>query len=794
MAVPKKSDMDEKISALEQEIVQLKEQQKWDWETIAELKAELMEARRGTCPNCAHEFGTPLKNLLGPTPARLLRQRHESLLCREAHNSPTVPPVSTAAKETSTAVAANDTATADVQLPDHAVSVGDAHDSGNDTCKNVQVPTAPNQIEATVAQTEFSGVADSDDDDDFACQGNENLYHALTDNTTAIPHKTAAGNDLEDAQTQQMSPEIDSFTPKKPDQNARDSIQASPVAPSPSRTRYAQVAKLVAENPEMKAWVQSLAGDLTQHNFVVTDNFLERDMAVKLAVEVRKAWKNGKLETGMLAGGRSGKLTKYTLENIRGDKVGWFSGDPCHDTSTGRHEAPLDTETTGRCWHGETLGVLMQRLGTLVQMVASEVGELQGIESRSEAMVTCYPGNGARYIKHCDNPHRNGRKLTVLYYLNNGWRAGDGGELRVYDSAGGVVRDIEPVLDRVVLFFSDQRVPHEVLPAHKERFAVTLWFYDDREKRKAEQDADSLGTTGLQGDLLIEQRRIENEIIKFEQQERAKATVEESIHVAKLPPSILSPETPCVQPPESSQSRTPRDPDGITVPTSGSSPSLPTSATTSAAPTAMASTLEDPTATTMPQTLDEHSAMTPTLEEANTHAALGHESVSSAAMAGERRGETTPPAAGNSDKTPQPACTEGSTTSSDLLEKPLAPQSNSSQQQVAEAASPVPEAFVSKPVSNVDRATIPEYTVVRQPDANTDSAECLVFKIAMPGVVRGGEVVLDVTPNQLYLSHSNPDYELCVQLDVTTDPTRVKAKFKKATSTMKATLPVVSFS
>lgn len=125
----------------------------------------------------------------------------------------------------------------------------------------------------------------------------------------------------------------------------------STVASSPSRTRYAQVAQLVAENPEMKTWVQSLASDLTQHNFVVTDNFLERDMAVKLAVEVRKAWKHGKLETGVLAGGRSGKLTRYTLENIRGDKVGWFSGDPCHDTSTGREEAAIDPETTGRCWY-----------------------------------------------------------------------------------------------------------------------------------------------------------------------------------------------------------------------------------------------------------------------------------------------------------------------------------------------------------------------------------------------------------------------------------------------------------
>ena len=33
--------------------------------------------------------------------------------------------------------------------------------------------------------------------------------------------------------------------------------------------------------------------------------------------------------------------------------------------------------------------VLMRRLSTLIQMLASKIPELKGIESRSEAMVTC---------------------------------------------------------------------------------------------------------------------------------------------------------------------------------------------------------------------------------------------------------------------------------------------------------------------------------------------------------------------------------------------------------------------
>ena len=50
--------------------------------------------------------------------------------------------------------------------------------------------------------------------------------------------------------------------------------------------------------------------------------------------------------------------------------------------------------------------------------------------------VTCYPGGGARYSRHCDNANGNGRKLTGLLYLNPQWRRDHGGCLRVYEADG----------------------------------------------------------------------------------------------------------------------------------------------------------------------------------------------------------------------------------------------------------------------------------------------------------------------------------------------------------------------
>jgi SM-20-related protein len=84
------------------------------------------------------------------------------------------------------------------------------------------------------------------------------------------------------------------------------------------------------------------------------------------------------------------------------------------------------------------------------------------------------PGSG--YARHVDQPFgRTQRRVSLILYLNEYWRAADGGVLRLFDTAGERFREIEPEGGRLVLFLSEAR-PHEVAATRRDRLSLTGWY------------------------------------------------------------------------------------------------------------------------------------------------------------------------------------------------------------------------------------------------------------------------------------------------------------------------------
>jgi SM-20-related protein len=85
---------------------------------------------------------------------------------------------------------------------------------------------------------------------------------------------------------------------------------------------------------------------------------------------------------------------------------------------------------------------------------------------------------GAYYKRHLDAfKGAKNRILSTVLYLNEEWRPEDGGQLAIYkdDAAIDPVELIQPEGGTLVVFLSED-IPHEVLPALKDRYSIAGWF------------------------------------------------------------------------------------------------------------------------------------------------------------------------------------------------------------------------------------------------------------------------------------------------------------------------------
>ena len=83
---------------------------------------------------------------------------------------------------------------------------------------------------------------------------------------------------------------------------------------------------------------------------------------------------------------------------------------------------------------------------------------------------------GTAYARHFDRFAGSARRiLSLVLYLNEGWRPEEGGALRLYENGADQSVDFLPLAGRLVIFLSE-RFEHEVLITARERLSATGWF------------------------------------------------------------------------------------------------------------------------------------------------------------------------------------------------------------------------------------------------------------------------------------------------------------------------------
>lgn len=151
-----------------------------------------------------------------------------------------------------------------------------------------------------------------------------------------------------------------------------------------------------------------------------------------------------------------------------------------------------DTELLPR---GSALGQLVAYLKSLAHSL-TELGYAEPLTVPASVMLACYDGQGAFYKPHVDSANTDPRRLTAIVYLvPPDWDAApeaDGGQLvwwlvdedgrptGAMDEAGVPMKHAtDPKAGRLVMFKA-RTVMHEVLPTHRRRFALTLWYFEGR--------------------------------------------------------------------------------------------------------------------------------------------------------------------------------------------------------------------------------------------------------------------------------------------------------------------------
>jgi len=183
---------------------------------------------------------------------------------------------------------------------------------------------------------------------------------------------------------------------------------------------------------------------LVKNGYGVMDNFLSDELQFSLRKILLDHLENGDMKSA----GIGQELSQQNNQEIRSDRTRWIEA-------------------------GDDIEVEHQLLKQLWNFVAY-------------LNLTCYTGlndlechyawydKGSFYKKHLDQfKSDSGRKYSIVLYLNDAWKEGDGGQLVLYGLDATI--SINPIGGRIVFFESD-KIEHEVMVTNLPRLSLTGWM------------------------------------------------------------------------------------------------------------------------------------------------------------------------------------------------------------------------------------------------------------------------------------------------------------------------------
>ena len=219
----------------------------------------------------------------------------------------------------------------------------------------------------------------------------------------------------------------------------------------------------VLETPEELS--SRLVISLKMIGFCVIENFVDLELAERVLQDCLLKYEEPLQFSSGQVSGDGLDSSKAEDERVRQDDVCWLREN--------------DVKTPNVMYLVKFLDQLA------VSLALSGKLECCDIRSRTKPMISCFPGNGTCYKRHVDNPCKDGRRLTFTYYLNKNYVCDrDGGILRIHKENSETF-DFEPHFGRLVIFWSDSRTVHEVLPCYSSLLSITVWYFDALERASA---------------------------------------------------------------------------------------------------------------------------------------------------------------------------------------------------------------------------------------------------------------------------------------------------------------------